>query len=389
MRKLADELGVERDVALLLRRQQGATCSTAWSTSSSARSSRRRSTLDWKTAMRRRAISTREALNRHRWAVGLMEGRTSHGPANLRLHDAVLGCLRAAGFSLEMTVHAYSVQDAYIYGFALQETDMSLRDARRLRGRGAAPDATRTRPCWPTTPTSSRWSAATSRSRATTTPPSSCSASTSSSTASTGSARRRTKESRHADHPQQLDTRQGPADWFTGDVYIDTVASPVAASRLAAALVHFTPGARTAWHTHPLGQTIFVTEGVGRCQREGGPIEVIRPGDRVFFEPGENHWHGAAPTASWPTSRCRRPTTPAAPSPGASTSPTRSTAPSRRSLAPRAEASAAAAGGALPGAGRSRARTHRRRSPLAAGGRGSTPDPIRPEGRSSSAGGQV
>jgi AcrR family transcriptional regulator len=81
--------------------------------------------LDWKTAMRRRALSTREALNRHRWAVGHMEGRTSHGPANLRLHDAVLGCLRAAGFSMEMTVHAYSVQDAYIYGFALQETDMS------------------------------------------------------------------------------------------------------------------------------------------------------------------------------------------------------------------------------------------------------------------------
>jgi AcrR family transcriptional regulator len=81
--------------------------------------------VDWKTAMRRRAVSTREALNRHRWAVGHMEGRTDHGPANLRLHDAVLGCLRAAGFSLEMTVHAYSVQDAYIYGFALQETDMS------------------------------------------------------------------------------------------------------------------------------------------------------------------------------------------------------------------------------------------------------------------------
>jgi AcrR family transcriptional regulator len=81
--------------------------------------------LDWKTAMRRRAVSTREALNRHRWAVGQMEGRTTHGPANLRLHDAVLGCLRGAGFSLEMTVHAYSVQDSYIYGFALQETDMS------------------------------------------------------------------------------------------------------------------------------------------------------------------------------------------------------------------------------------------------------------------------
>ncbi len=81
--------------------------------------------LDWKTAMRRRAVSTREALGRHRWAVGHMEGRTTHGPANLRLHDAVLGCLRAAGFSIEMTVHAYSVQDAYIYGFALQESDMS------------------------------------------------------------------------------------------------------------------------------------------------------------------------------------------------------------------------------------------------------------------------
>jgi AcrR family transcriptional regulator len=81
--------------------------------------------VDWKTAMRRRAVSTREALTRHRWAVGLMEGRSTHGPANLRLHDSVLGCLRAAGFSLEMTVHAYSAQDAYIYGFVLQETDMS------------------------------------------------------------------------------------------------------------------------------------------------------------------------------------------------------------------------------------------------------------------------
>jgi len=85
--------------------------------------------VDWKTAMRKRAVSTREALARHRWAVGLMEGRTSHGPANLRLHDAVLGCLREAGFSLEMTVHAYSVLDAYIYGFALQETDMSSETA--------------------------------------------------------------------------------------------------------------------------------------------------------------------------------------------------------------------------------------------------------------------
>jgi AcrR family transcriptional regulator len=84
---------------------------------------------DWKTAMRKRAISTREALGRHRWTIGLMEGRTTHGPANLSLHNAVLGCLRAAGFSMEMTVHAYSVQDAYIYGFALQERDMSSESA--------------------------------------------------------------------------------------------------------------------------------------------------------------------------------------------------------------------------------------------------------------------
>lgn len=92
-----------------------------------------------------------------------------------------------------------------------------------------------------------------------------------------------------------LDTSVGPADWFTGNVYIDTVAEPVAPARAAAALVHFTPGARTAWHTHPFGQTIFVTEGVGLCQREGGPVEIIRPGDRVTFGPNENHWHGASP----------------------------------------------------------------------------------------------
>lgn len=90
-------------------------------------------------------------------------------------------------------------------------------------------------------------------------------------------------------------TSKGPSDWFTGDVYIDSIAEPSGPYRLAAANVHFTPGARTAWHTHPLGQTIFVTEGVGRCQREGGPVEEIRPGDRVFFEPSEKHWHGAAP----------------------------------------------------------------------------------------------
>lgn len=92
-----------------------------------------------------------------------------------------------------------------------------------------------------------------------------------------------------------VDTNPGPSDWFTGVVHIDTVAAPAASARAAAALVHFTPAARTAWHTHPHGQTIYVTEGIGRCQREGGPVEEIRPGDRVYFEPGENHWHGAAP----------------------------------------------------------------------------------------------
>jgi AcrR family transcriptional regulator len=77
--------------------------------------------VDWRTAMRRRAVSTREALNRHRWAVGLMESRATPGPASMRVHDAVLGCLREAGFSLDLTLQAYSVLDAYIYGFALQE----------------------------------------------------------------------------------------------------------------------------------------------------------------------------------------------------------------------------------------------------------------------------
>ena len=92
-----------------------------------------------------------------------------------------------------------------------------------------------------------------------------------------------------------LATTPGPREWFTGVVFIDPVTTPSDGSRLQASNVHFTPGARTAWHTHPHGQTIYVTEGIGLCQRRGGPIEVIRPGDRVFFEPGEDHWHGAAP----------------------------------------------------------------------------------------------
>ena len=82
--------------------------------------------VDWKTAMRRRAISTREALARHRWAVGVLQSSTSPGPANFRLVNAVLGCLREAGFSLENAVHAYSAQDAYIYGFALQEKTLPV-----------------------------------------------------------------------------------------------------------------------------------------------------------------------------------------------------------------------------------------------------------------------
>jgi len=90
-------------------------------------------------------------------------------------------------------------------------------------------------------------------------------------------------------------TTPGPEEWFTGTVLIDAVAAPAGGARLSVSSVHFTPGARTAWHTHPNGQTIFVTEGVGFAQRRGGPVEVIRPGDRVFFEPGEDHWHGATP----------------------------------------------------------------------------------------------
>jgi quercetin dioxygenase-like cupin family protein len=92
-----------------------------------------------------------------------------------------------------------------------------------------------------------------------------------------------------------IETKVGPSDWFTGAVYIDAVASPSGSSRLSASSVHFTPGARTAWHTHANGQTIYVIEGVGLAQRRGGPIEEIHPGDRVFFEPGEDHWHGATP----------------------------------------------------------------------------------------------
>jgi quercetin dioxygenase-like cupin family protein len=96
--------------------------------------------------------------------------------------------------------------------------------------------------------------------------------------------------------PSSLATAKGPAEWFSGDVYIDAVAASPAPSRVQANLVHFMPGARTAWHRHPLGQTLFVTEGVGLVQRRGGSVEIIRPGDRVYIEPDEEHWHGATPT---------------------------------------------------------------------------------------------
>src|SRR6476619_4251162 len=90
-------------------------------------------------------------------------------------------------------------------------------------------------------------------------------------------------------------TSRGPKESFTGTVWQDPIITPQAPMRIVCSRVAFEPSARTAWHTHPLGQTLFVTEGVGRCQREGGPVEEIRPGDRVYFDPGERHWHGAAP----------------------------------------------------------------------------------------------
>jgi quercetin dioxygenase-like cupin family protein len=89
---------------------------------------------------------------------------------------------------------------------------------------------------------------------------------------------------------------RGPADWFTGAVRVDPLFTAPDPARVAGAQVTFEPGARTAWHTHPLGQTLIVTAGCGWVQREGGPVEVIRPGDVVWFAPGEKHWHGAAAT---------------------------------------------------------------------------------------------
>lgn len=90
----------------------------------------------------------------------------------------------------------------------------------------------------------------------------------------------------------------GPADYFTGTVQIEPLVQAAAPARMTAASVTFEPGARTAWHTHPLGQTIIITAGHGRAQREGGAVEEIHTGDVVWFPPGEKHWHGAAPTTA-------------------------------------------------------------------------------------------
>ena len=91
------------------------------------------------------------------------------------------------------------------------------------------------------------------------------------------------------------DSVEGPSDWFTGDVRIDPLFEAEEPGRAAGASVTFEPGARTAWHTHPLGQTLIITSGRGRVQREGGPVENVSPGDVVWFPAGEKHWHGAAP----------------------------------------------------------------------------------------------
>jgi quercetin dioxygenase-like cupin family protein len=91
---------------------------------------------------------------------------------------------------------------------------------------------------------------------------------------------------------------KGPADWFTGQERVDPLHTAPDPARVAMAHVTFEPGARTAWHTHPLGQTLIVTAGLGLAQRDGGPIEEIRPGDVVWFPPGEKHWHGASRTAA-------------------------------------------------------------------------------------------
>jgi len=116
-------------------------------------------------------------------------------------------------------------------------------------------------------------------------------------------------------------TSKGPAEWFTGSVRIQPLFESPEPARVRGASVTFAPGARTAWHAHPLGQTLIVTSGLGRAQREGGPIEEIRPGDVVWFAPNEKHWHGATRSKAMTHIAIQRRST-AKPSIGWSTSPT-------------------------------------------------------------------
>lgn len=94
-----------------------------------------------------------------------------------------------------------------------------------------------------------------------------------------------------------VSTKRGPADYFTGTVWLDEINAGVVGSHVRALRVTFEPGARTAWHTHPHGQTLHILSGVARVQRAGGPVETAMAGDSVWFEPGERHWHGAAPNS--------------------------------------------------------------------------------------------
>ena len=111
-------------------------------------------------------------------------------------------------------------------------------------------------------------------------------------------ATQRTDESMQITRGGSQPSRKGPTEYFTGTVRIDPLFQAPEPARVSGASVTFEPGARTAWHTHPLGQTLIITAGLGWVQREGGPIEEVRPGDVVWFPPGLRHWHGATPTVA-------------------------------------------------------------------------------------------
>jgi quercetin dioxygenase-like cupin family protein len=117
----------------------------------------------------------------------------------------------------------------------------------------------------------------------------------------------------HEDHPSSSDTAAGPGDWFTGNVYSDGIRTPDDQSAIGCAHVRFTPGACTAWHHHPKGQTLYVTDGIGYAAGRGGEPHEIRPGIVVYIKPGEEHWHGATPGRFMATSPSRRRTTLARP----------------------------------------------------------------------------